>query len=64
MEAQRQLGTVGLDGALLRVLREDNEFSIDVDPQVNRLDTAKIEAICPRAVFVVEKDDSSYEFIG
>jgi len=63
MEVQRQVGNVGLDGALLRVLREKNEFSIDMDPQINRLDIAKIESICPRAVFTVEKEDSPHEFI-
>jgi NAD-dependent dihydropyrimidine dehydrogenase PreA subunit len=61
MEVQRQLGRVGLDGSLIRVLKHLNEetnsieYAINIDPQVNNLDINKIRDICPTGVFVVEE---------
>ena len=52
-EAQRQLGKVGLEGAFIRVFREDNKFSLVLDPQVNTLDVEKIKEICPQGVYEV-----------
>jgi NAD-dependent dihydropyrimidine dehydrogenase PreA subunit len=61
IETQKQLGKVGLDGSLIRILRSINsstsavEFQIELDPQVNSLDIKKIMQICPRGVFSLEE---------
>jgi NAD-dependent dihydropyrimidine dehydrogenase PreA subunit len=60
MEAQRQLGKLGFEGALIRVLRDESELGIpvlriDIDPSISEIDMEKIEKICPMGVFVVEE---------
>lgn len=75
METQRQLKKVGLDGALIRVLRanqnESNKvtsladdqkviYQIDLDPQVSNLDISKIKNICPTEVFSIEETDDGH----
>lgn len=61
LEAQRQLNKVGLDGALIRILRHQGEesksleFHINLDPQVNSLDIESIRDICPDGVFTIEE---------
>ncbi|MFZ5424484.1 MAG: hypothetical protein ACOZAO_01670 [Patescibacteria group bacterium] len=66
MEAQRQLEKVGLEGALIRVLRNSKTselmFYIDIDPQINNFDIQEIKKICPTLVFTVEEDDKSDDF--
>jgi len=62
-QAQRQLGKVGLEGSLIRILRDKKEdgslkFSIDLDPTVGQLDLEAIHKICPRGVFTVEETKS------
>jgi Na+-translocating ferredoxin:NAD+ oxidoreductase RNF subunit RnfB len=48
IETQKQLGKVGLDGSLIRILRSINsstsavEFQIELDPQVNSLDIKRL----------------------
>ncbi len=58
-EAQKQLKKVGLNGALVRVLKaksEDGlEFLVEVDPQINELDVRKIAKVCPKSVFTLEE---------
>lgn len=60
IEAQRQLGKVGLEGSLIRVLRDETELglpviSVDIDPKISDLDLEKISKICPTGVFTVEE---------
>ena len=62
LEAQRQLGHVGLEGAFVRVFRKKGSFSIDVDPQINNLDITKIKDICPKSVFIIEEEP--YELLS
>ncbi len=62
LEAQRQLGKLGLEGSFIRIFREDVEFSIVLDPQVNTLDVEKIKDICPGGVYEV-LDAENYELI-
>ncbi len=65
MEAQRQLQIVGLEGALIRVLRNKTdkgvglEFHVEVDPRINKLDIKKITSICPAGVFTISEEESS-----
>lgn len=63
-EVQRQLGKVGLEGSLIRVLRDENGFSIDLDPRVNELEIDKIVKICPKAGFVIEDKENDSELLG
>ena len=63
-EVQRQLGKAGLEGSLIRVLRDENGFSIDLDPRVNELEIDKIVKICPKAGFVIEDKESNSELLG
>lgn len=62
MEAQKQIGKVGLNGALVRVLKSKSEtgldFLVEVDPQVNELDIKKIARICPKSVFTIEEKET------
>lgn len=53
LEAQRQLGKLGLEGSFIRIFREGNKFSIVLDPQVNTLDVEKIRDACPQGVYEV-----------
>ena len=56
-EAQSQLKKVGLEGALIRIFkkREDGkkflEYSINLDPRINKLDVERIKTICPTQIF-------------
>lgn len=59
LEAQRQLGRVGLEEALIRIFKkkkENSEYlehSIEIDPRIEALNLEKIEKICPKAVFEI-----------
>jgi hypothetical protein len=56
LAAQQQLEKVGLDGALIRVFREDpTTFKVVLDPQVSKLDVSAIQKICPKKVFALEE---------
>lgn len=64
LEMQKQLDKVGLEGALIRILRNEKkgseflEYTIDLDPRVNKLDIEEIKNICPTDVFeIIEEDD-------
>ncbi len=61
IEAQRQLGRLGLEGSPIRIFRELNEkekivYSVEIDPRVNKLDIEKIEKLCPTLVFTIEEE--------
>lgn len=64
-EAQRQLKKVGLEGALIRIFKkreEDKkflEYSIELDPHINKLDVERIKNICPTEVFEITEEESS-----
>ena len=64
-ETQRQLKKVGLDGSLIRILRNKKEesdfieYTIDLDPHVNKLDIEKIKQICPTEVFEIKQEDEN-----
>ena len=62
-EAQRQLAKIGLDGSLIRILRnpQGNSFFIELDPKISKLAIEKICAICPTQVFDLVEEDS-HEF--
>lgn len=64
LEAQRQLNKVGLEGSVIRILKNKKanseflEYHIDVDPRINTLDINKIREICPTGVFeIVEEEE-------
>ena len=63
METQRQLQKVGLEGALIRILRNKTgkvaglEFHVETDPRVNKLDIKKVAAICPTGVFTITEEE-------
>ena len=63
-EAQRQFKKVGLEGALIRVLKNKQEnakkidFYVELDPRINRLDTEKIAKICPKTVFEISEEET------
>lgn len=63
LEAQKQLGKVGLEGALIRVFRNTNtklgniEYSLEIDPRISSLNVEKIAQICPKFVFEIEETD-------
>ncbi len=63
-EAQRQLKKVGLEGSLIRIFRnkkEDKEFleySIDIEPRLNKLDIEAIKNMCPTEVFEVVEEEN------
>ncbi len=59
MESQRQLEKVGLEGALIRISKNNDalSFSIYLDPQVNKLDIEKIRTRCPMEVYTIEERD-------
>lgn len=62
-EAQRQLSKVGLEGSFIRIFREPEKntgflkFSIDLDPQVEKLDLEKIKSVCPNGVFDIIEEE-------
>lgn len=64
-EAQRQLKKVGLEGSLIRILRnkkENSEFieySIDLDPHIDRLDIESIGKTCPTEVFEIVREENN-----
>ena len=66
LEAQRQLGKVGIEEAFIRVFKSESgiEFNISFDPQVNNLDIQKIKRICPTQVFEVLdiEDEPQHQF--
>lgn len=64
MEIQRQMGKGGLDGSLIRILRDDQGFQIDLDPRINELDVEKIAKICPRAGFIVQDEEQEGELFS
>lgn len=64
LEAQRQLGKVGLNGALIRIFRKGVTFCVDLDPHVSKLEVSDIFSICPRGVFTLEEEDSDAQLIG
>jgi hypothetical protein len=64
LEVQRQLGKGGLEGSLIRVLRDENGFSIDLDPHVNDLEIEKIIKICPKGGFVIEEKENEGELLS
>ena len=63
-EAQRQLKKVGLEGSLIRIFRNKKEgkefleYSIDIDPRLNKLDIEAIKNICPTEVFEVVEEEN------
>jgi len=69
MEIQRQMGKVGLDGSLIRILRENDagglSFVVDMDPKVNEVNVEEIAKICPAGVFevsdLIEEDNGFLE---
>lgn len=70
IECQKQLGKIGLDGALIRVLKSRDfknnqiKFAIEIDPKVNDMDIKKISHICPAGVFSIEEKEPSNELVG
>jgi len=61
MEAQRQMGILGFEGALIRVLRDESKLGIpvlclDIDPNISRFDLDRIAKICPNGIFAVEEE--------
>lgn len=57
-EVQRQLQKIGLDGALIRILRK-NEFYIEIDSRINKLSLDKIVSICPTGVFEITTEENN-----
>ncbi|KKU31982.1 MAG: hypothetical protein UX44_C0002G0015 [candidate division WWE3 bacterium GW2011_GWA1_46_21] len=55
MEVQRQLKKVGLDGSLIRILREKSGYTISIDPKVDSMGIEKIKLSCPTLVFSLEE---------
>ncbi|EKE00052.1 MAG: hypothetical protein ACD_22C00100G0016 [uncultured bacterium] len=65
-EAQRQLGIVGLNNALIRVFKSKEEggkptFSVQLDPSINKSNIQKIRDICPAKVFTIEEEQEQNE---
>ena len=64
LEMQRQINKIGFEGSVIRILkkpREDTdglEYSIVLDPQVNKFDIKKIKEICPTQVFTIENQEN------
>lgn len=65
MEAQRQLGKVGLEDSPIRVFKKKNKdtlvYEINLDPSVNKLNIQKIVNICPVLVFSIEEEKEENE---
>ncbi|MBN1162849.1 hypothetical protein JXA34_03865 [Patescibacteria group bacterium] len=57
LETQRQAGKIGLEEALIRILKDfrmnSNKptFSVDIDPRIESQNVEKIKNICPKDVF-------------
>lgn len=68
IEAQKQLGKVGLEGAPIRVFKQKENgklsYEIDLDPSVNELDIEKIKNICPTLVFTIDEGEDEDELTG
>lgn len=66
-EVQAQLKKVGLEGALIRVLKSRSDrtakltFLIEKDPRVDKLDIEAIKNICPKNVFSIAEEEE-HEF--
>ncbi len=56
--AQRLLQNIGIEDSPVKVLGDENGFSVHLDPKVNELDIKKISEICPKGVFTIEEEDS------
>jgi hypothetical protein len=61
IEVQQQLKKVGLEGAILRIFRNEEKggvaFSVVIDPQIDKLNLERIKNICPKKVFnIVDKE--------
>lgn len=62
-EVQRQFKKVGLEGALIRVIRKTDKesgtlaFHIELDPHVSQLNIESIRDICPTQVFSIETEE-------
>ncbi len=69
-EAQRQLKTVGLNNALIRIFKQkakdssEPTFGIQLDPSINKLAIQKIKDICPAQVFTIEEEQEQNELTG
>jgi Fe-S-cluster-containing dehydrogenase component len=69
-ECQRQLKKVGLEGALIRVFKESfpgakrPHYTLQLDPKVQHLATAKIAGICPTNVFSIEDEEETNGLIS
>ena len=61
LEAQRQLGKVGIEGSFIRIFKNEHslEFNISIDPQISTLDLEKIKNICPTQVFEIAEEDAT-----
>jgi len=46
---------VGLDGSLIRILREKSGYTISIDPKVDSMGIEKIKLSCPTLVFSLEE---------
>jgi ferredoxin len=61
-EVQRQLGKVGIDGALIRVFRtkkensEYLEFRVEIDPRIKSMDMEMLLKICPNNTFEIVEE--------
>jgi NAD-dependent dihydropyrimidine dehydrogenase PreA subunit len=62
-ETQRQLNIAGLEGSLIRILKE-NAFLVQVDPGINKLNIQKIIEICPTGVFTIEEKEDADGLTG
>jgi hypothetical protein len=63
LEAQRQLGRVGLEGSLIRVFKNTNpdngslQHNLEIDPRMNSLGIDKIKNLCPKQVFDIVEEE-------
>ncbi|OGC49241.1 hypothetical protein A3F07_00105 [candidate division WWE3 bacterium RIFCSPHIGHO2_12_FULL_38_15] len=64
---QRQINKIGFEGSVIRVLKKPRmntdgadglEYSIVLDPQINKFDIKKIKEICPTQVFTIEDQEN------
>lgn len=60
LEAQRQLGLVGLTNSPIRILKDISGtnlyFHVEIDESVNELKIEEFIKICPTAVFEIVED--------
>jgi len=64
LEAQRQLGLVGLTNAPIRILKDTSGtnlyFHVEIDDSVNKLKIEEFTKICPTGVFeIAEEEDEN-----